>query len=59
MRTGHRFLGIVFTVPEVIGEDVQLDHHITPVQFIVTPTARKKSGKLIQDLRRFTLFPIG
>ena len=37
MRTGHRFLGIVFTLLQVHGEDVQLDHRAAAVQLIVTP----------------------
>ena len=40
LGTGHRFLGVVFTIPEMDGEDVQLDDHIAAVQFIVAPAAR-------------------
>ena len=36
----------MFTIPEMYGENVQLDHHITPVELIVTPTARNYVCKL-------------
>ena len=50
LATWYRFLRVVFTLLQVHGKNIQLDHHCAAIQLIVTPNVTIKVITLYTEL---------